>query len=254
MRPSFFLPTIILLLVSLGASAQSDEVAARRWAIDAQIGGNATPGASSSNADVPRYRAGSSSNSGLVTKFHVEYYLPKSRFSLKAGYEHEELNFLKGDGGQDLDQLMLGGRWYPAPAKWKINPYVGADVLYAFTADRGPFERSASLSWSENTLSEKTYSYGVHGMAKGPRFSLGPIVGADIYLFSSVALQVEYGYRFGIDAPYRVRYTEEGSSRSSEYHGQMHRHVFSVGLKVTFPFHWTRDDWSGLLDGLLYNM
>ncbi len=115
MRPSVLLSVISLLLVSLGASAQSDEDATRRWAVDAQIGGNITPGASSS-------------------------------------------------------------------------------------------------------------------------------------------LQVEYGYRFGVDSPYRACYTEKGSSRTSEYHGQMHRHVFSVGLKVTFPFRWTNSDWSGLLDGLLDNL
>ena len=246
---------MVALLLSVGAnvSAQDGDEGARRWAIDAQVGGNIIPAASSSHADVPRYRIGSSANSGLVTKVRAEYYLSKSRFSLKAGYEHEELNFLKGDGGQDLDQLMLGTRWYPAPARWKVAPYVGADVLYAFSADRGPFGMSSQMSWSDNNLSQTSYSYVAEGVAKAPRFSLGPIVGVDIYLFSSVALQLEYGYRFGIDAPYRAHYTEDGSSRTSDYHGQMHRHVLSVGLKVTFPFHWTSDDWGGLLDGMLGN-
>ncbi len=231
-----------MLSVGANVSAQDGDEGVRQWAIDAHVGGNITPNASSPNTLVPRYRMGSSANSGLVTKVHAEYYLPKSRFSLKAGYEHEELNFLKGDGGQDLDQLMLGGRWYPAPARWKVAPYVGADVLYAFSADRGPFEMSSHMSWADNNLSQTSYSYSAEGVAKAPRFSLGPVVGADIYLFSSVALQLEYGYRFGIDAPYRVRYTEDGSSRTSDYHGQMHRHVLSVGLKITFPFHWTSDD------------
>lgn len=254
MRPSVLLSTISLLLVSLGASAQSDEDVTRRWAVDAQIGGNIIPGASSSYADVPRYRTGSSSNSCLVTKFHVEYYLPKSRFSLKAGYEHEEINFLRGDGNSDLNQLMLGARWYPAPTRWKVAPYVGSDILYAFGAERGPFGMDASMSWSDSNLSKSTYSYTAEGVAKAPRFSLGPIVGTDVYLFSSIALQVEYGYRFGVDSPYRACYTEKGSSRTSEYHGQMHRHVFSVGLKVTFPFRWASSDWDGLLDGLLDNL
>lgn len=254
MRHITILSAAILLLVCLGVSAQSDDNNVRRWAVDAQIGGNIILGASSSNTDVPRYRMGSTSQSGLVTKFHAEYYLPKSRFSLKAGYEHEELNFLKGDGNSDLNQLMLGVRWYPATARWKIAPYVGCDFLYAFEAERGPFWMDASMSWSDNNLSESTYSYTAEGVAKAPRFSLGPIVGADIYLFSSIALQVEYGYRFGVDSPYRACYTEKGNSHTSEYHGQMHRHVLSIGLKVTFPFRWTSSDWSGLLDGLLDNL
>ncbi len=255
MRHTTLITLVLLLFGGVVASAQiTDGDGARRWAIDAQIGGNFASSATSDNAEVPRYRMGSTSQTGLLSKVHVEYYLPKSRFSLKAGYEHEELNILKGDGGGDLDQLMLGGRWYPAPSSWKVAPYVGADVLYAFSADRGPFQMSSHLSWSENGMSQTTYGYAAQGIAKAPRFSLGPIVGADIYLFSSVALQVEYGYRFGLDSPYRVHYTEEGSNRATEYHGQMHRHVFSIGLKVTFPFRWTSDDWGGLLQGLLDNL
>lgn len=92
-----------------------------------------------------------------------------------------------------------------------------------------------------------TYSYAVEGVAKAPRFSLGPVVGADIYLFSSVALQLEYSYRLGVDAPYRAHYTEGGSGRTTDYHGQMHRHALTVGLKLTFPFLWTCDDGYGLL-------
>lgn len=254
MRHTTLLILGLLLLGSMDASAQSDDDSARRWAIDVQIGGNVIPSATAANTDVPRYRMGSTSNTGLVTKIHAEYFLPKNHFSLKAGYEHEELNFLKGDADKDLDQLMLGGRWYPAPGGWKVAPYVGADILYGFGAQRGPFQMSSRLSWSESGLSQTTYGYAAQGIAKAPRFSLGPIVGADIYLFSSVALQVEYGYRFGLNAPYRAHYTEEGSSRASEYHGQLHRHVFSVGLKITFPFHWTGDDWGGLLQGLLDNL
>lgn len=254
MRLTSVLFASLLTFVGPGATAQNSEDAARRWAIDAHIGGNVVQAASSSNTNVPKCRTGSTSNSGLLTKLHVEYYLPDSPFSLKAGYEHEELNYLKGDGCDDLNQLMVGGRWYPAPACWKIAPYVGGDMLYSFDAPRGPFEMSSHLSWSDNGISQTTYTYTVQGIAKAPRFSLAPVVGADIFLFTSIALQVEYGYRFGLDAPYRVRYTEGGSTRSSEYHGRMHRHVFSVGLKLTFPFRWTHSDSNGLLQGLFDNL
>lgn len=245
---------LALLLVSVRVSAQNDDDDVRRWAIDAQVGGNIVQSATSNNTDVPKYRSGSTSNSGLLTKLHVEYYLPKTSFSLKAGYEREQLNFLKGDGCNELNQLMLGGRWYPSPTHWKVAPYVGADILYAIDADRGPFEMSSYMSWSYSQMSKKTYSYVAQGIVNVPRFSLGPVVGADIYLFSSVALKVEYGCRLGLDAHYRVSYTEDGSNRSSEYHGQLHRHVFTIGLKVTFPFRWTSDDWCGLLQGVIDNL
>ncbi len=243
-----------MLVGSLCALAHGTGNDTRRLSIDAQIGGNISQPSSASQTAVPRYRTASSPNSGMISKLHVEYYLPKSKFSLKAGYEHEELNFLKGDRSRDLDQLMLGGRWYPAPATWKVAPYAGVDILYAPCADRGSFTMTSHMSWRENNLTETTYSYTAEGVAKAPRFSIGPMIGADIYLFSSIALQLEYGYRFGLDAPYYATYTEEGSGNTSYWHGQLHRHVLSVGLKFTFPFRWTHSDGRGLLEGILNSL
>ncbi len=126
-----------LLLVCVCASAQDDDGDARRWAIDAQVGGNIVQSATSNNTDVPKYRSGSTSNSGLLTKLHVEYYLPKTSFSLKAGYEREQLRFLKGDGCNELNQLMLGGRWYPAPTIGRLPPMLALTFSMPLTPTVG---------------------------------------------------------------------------------------------------------------------
>lgn len=242
--------TTLFLLVSLSAVAQ-DEDSSPRWAIDGQVGGNITSKASSPASGVPRLRALSTSCTGLVTKLHVEYYLPKTNFSLKAGYEHEELTFLKGDASADLSQLMLGERWYPAPGDWPVVPYLGMDVLWAYNCDRGDFSMNASVSPGYSKV-DKQYSYEAKGTVREPRFSVGPMAGVDVRLFSSIVLQVEYGYRFGLASPYHVRYTEGGTGKESSYHGQLHRHVLTIGLKLTFPFKWTKGDTRGLLWNLFY--
>lgn len=167
--------TTLFLLVSLSAVAQ-DEDSSPRWAIDGQVGGNITSKASSPASGVPRLRALSTSCTGLLTKLHVEYYLPKTNFSLKAGYEHEELTFLKGDASADLSQLMLGGRWYPAPGDWPVVPYLGMDVLWAYNCDRGDFSMDASVSPGYSKV-DKQYSYEAKGTVREPRFSVGPMAG-----------------------------------------------------------------------------
>lgn len=226
---------------ALPASAQ-DDGARRAWAVDFQLGTNLMPHSQPNGALVPSQRSSSTSSIGLLTKVHVERYFGQgSHFSVKAGYEHEEVNMLEGDYSSDFDELMLGGRWYPAPGRWAIQPYAGIDLLWNLNRDRGDFEMASTSN---------DYSYTATGHATMPRFSLGPVVGADIYLFSCIALQVEYGYRWGIDARAGAHYAESSSRRTEYHHAQPHRHALAIGVKVTFPFSFSRSDVNSLLDGL----
>ena len=167
-----------------------DDDVERVWAIDAHIGGGFYQNAHHTGAEVPKYHFGSTQNIGMLTKFHAEYYLPNTNFSLKAGYEHEEVTFLKGETAYDMNQLMLGGRWYVAPTDWWVQPYVGLDMLCAFDAEHSAFSTSASIT--TGSMGTKTYEYEGYGKIRLPRFSAGPVVGADFYLFSNIAVQVEY--------------------------------------------------------------
>ena len=215
-----------------------------RWAIDAHIGGNATIGAHHSGGNAPLYRIGSTSQTGMLTSLHAEYYIPGTQWSVKGGYEHEEISYLKGDINSDLNQLMVGGRWRPVPGDWWVQPYVGADVLWAIDAERHELNTDA-------TLSQERYQYHIGGTARMPRFSAGPVVGADIYIFSHIALQAQYGFRLGFCSHSHADYTDNKGAGTTVYHGQIHRHVLSVGLKVDFPFHFTEGDGRGLLQGIL---
>ena len=229
-------------------SKYKDDDVERVWAIDAHIGGGFYQNAHHTGAEVPKYHFGSTQNIGMLTKFHAEYYLPNTNFSLKAGYEHEEVTFLEGEAAYDINQLMLGGRWYVAPTDWWVQPYVGLDMLCAFDAEHSAFSTSASIT--TGSMGTKTYEYEGYGKIRLPRFSAGPVVGADFYLFSNIAVQVEYSYRLGFDSHYRATYMEKGSSNTSYNHGQLHRHAVSVGLKINFPFTFTVNDRRSLWDGL----
>lgn len=215
-----------------------------RWSIDAHIGGNATISAHRSGGNAPLYRIGSTNQTGMLTSLHAEYYVPNSQWSVKAGYEHEEISYLKGDANYDLNQLMVGGRWRPAPGDWWVQPYVGADVLWAIDAEHDNLD-------GDVTMTQERYQYHIGGQMRMPRFSAGPVVGADVYIFSHIALQVQYGFRLGFGSHCHAAYTDNRGEGSTVYHGQIHRHVFSVGLKVDFPFHFTEGDSRGLLQGIL---
>lgn len=141
-----------------------DDDVERVWAIDAHIGGGFYQNAHHTGAEVPKYHFGSTQNIGMLTKFHAEYYLPNTNFSLKAGYEHEEVTFLKGEAAYDMNQLMLGGRWYVAPTDWWVQPYMGLDMLCAFDAEHSAFSTSASIT--TGSMGTKTYEYEGYGKIK----------------------------------------------------------------------------------------
>ena len=246
---------MIAALVTLGQVAAQDtyrykrnseykDDSQARWSVDASIGGNATISAHRSGGNTPLYRIGSATQTGMLTSLHVEYYVPGSQWSVKAGYEHEEISYLKGDANYDLNQLMVGGRWRPAPTDWWVQPYVGADVLWAVDAEHGNLD-------SDVTMSLEHYQYHISGQTRTPRFSAGPVVGADVYIFSHIALQVQYGVRLGFGSHNHAVYTGNRGDGTTVYHGQIHRHIFSMGLKVDFPFHFTEGDSRGLLQGIL---
>lgn len=239
MKPYAFL--FVLLTIALDVSAQDKLTPEydRSWAVDFQVGGAIAGGSSVQGSDLPLQRVGSSSNSGLLTKLHLEKYLGNGHYSVKAGYEHEEINALEGDFSSDFSELSLGGRWYPAPNEWVVQPYAGADMLWNFNAGHGPFSTWASTG---------SYEYSMEGYSRTPHFSIGPVVGADLYIFSCIAVQVEYGYRWAINARADGHYAEGSSSRTAFRHARLHRHALSIGLKVTFPFSINQHDSNSLLD------
>lgn len=226
---------ILLIIISLMAQAQDNDYSdiRRSWAVDAQVGGSLMQHSLHQGADIPMFRMGSTNNDGVLVKFHVEKYFADGKASMKLGYEHEEVNLLEGDYSGNLSELMAGGRWYPAPKAWFVQPYIGGDLFLNIDPAKGEFDMTSTSTG---------YTYQVKGFEKMPKFSLGPVAGIDLYLFSCIALQVEYGYRWGIDGRVNGLYAESRSSNTAMRHARVHRHAISAGLKVTFPFSFSRGD------------
>ena len=234
--------------MSLTVKAQDD--AARTFGIDGQIGGAASPHVRTTTNGAYAIPEKVGSGYGMLSKLRVEYYLPNTPLSLKAGYEHEEWNFLDTNLGDDMAIFSLGGRCYPGRKSWFVQPYIGLDALYNFNGG------SRVFSWELNNDRYGRVRY--DGMAHIPRFSLAPIAGVDLYLFSCIAIQLEYSCRVGFSKASVIQAKYNHLAEPFEIRLRPIRHGFNIGLKVTFPFHFTEKDGQkvvdGLLDDLLYNI
>ncbi len=235
---------VLLFLLALPLHAQDDEDV-RRFSIDAHIGGlHAGKGSTTMNGEkASDYEYGGKTPTGENSKFHLEYYLPRSEWSLKAGYESERINFLGGEAEVNLKQMMLGTRCYPEAIQfWAIQPYLGADALW--NVGQHHVDRQMESHHGEFG----NYHRNITGTL--PKLSLAPVVGFDLKLFSSIDLTAEYSYRWGINSRLNVdsKYQRDAHPFQTRLHP--HRGVFSIGLKITFPFHWRSSDSTNLFDGI----
>ena len=234
----------------MGLTVKAQDEGARTFGIDGQIGGAASPHVRTATNGAYAIPEKVGSGYGMLSKLRVEYYLPNTPLSLKAGYEHEEWNFLDTNLGDDMAIFSLGGRCYPGRKSWFVQPYIGLDALYNFNGGSRVFSRELN----NDRYGRVRYD----GMAHIPRFSLAPIAGVDLYLFSCIAIQLEYSCRMGFSKASVIQAKYNHLSEPFEIRLRPIRHGFNIGLKVTFPFHFTEKDGQkvvdGLLDDLLYNI
>ena len=106
-RPLIVL-ALLLCLSRLVAIAQDDD--SRRWAIDFRL--SPVKPVVSLNETPDKYYDPLKAGGGPNFSFHLEYFIPKSGFSVVGGYEREQMDFYSGEVSADLSQFMLGGRWY----------------------------------------------------------------------------------------------------------------------------------------------
>ena len=123
---------LLLFLVNLlylSISAQNEN---RRWAIEIN-GGPTFINSKSNHQDAFGVKNGTNWNLG------AEFYLPSSHFSTKLGYKSETINLIGQDVQANQKQLTLGGRWYPAPEKWMIQPRAGVNMDVLLSSDNTSF-------------------------------------------------------------------------------------------------------------------
>ena len=90
------------------------------------------------------------------------------------------------------------------------------------------------------------YSYERRYEISSPRVSVAPTVGFDCYIFSSLALEFQYGFPLAIDGKTNVSTTYGGLQTAYRMRSDMHRHNIQIGVKATFPLRFTTEDGNSL--------
>lgn len=167
----------------------------------------------------------------------LEYYLPNDHFSVVGGYNAEVLQWFSGDVSATLRNIVLGARCYPLSNGCAIQPYA---ALVTYT-NVGTQNETGYIEASSSGMGT-SYSYERHYSISYPRFSVAPAIGLDCYLFSSLALEFQYGFPLALNGKTSVSTTYNGQPETYGMRSNMHRHNIQIGLKLTFPFRFTSDD------------
>ncbi len=206
--------------------AQSDE---SRWAINYTTNILASP--------VPARHSASMPNKGDFGGFSVmgEYSFAE-KWTAELGYFLTEVHYNRQV--RTMEGLQGGVKRYFLNERVFFQPYLAA---------RG------QVNWRrrfEQVGERMNASYTAEHRYRNPLLSFAPGVGADIYLFSSVAFTIRYDFMMGIDS----RTTIEGRTQDSPsfyYHDKGMYHQLGLGVKVTFPFRFSEQDGESLLYLLL---
>lgn len=155
---------------------------------------------------------------------HGEYYLPK-RWNIQAGYFRTEVDY--GDADRTMEGLLLGAKKYFVNPTLFVQPYIGAGM---------------QLNWGEHRLCESYDSerFRRFQQTRNPRISFMPGIGAEFYIFSSVAFVAEYNFVMGINSKTKLDIMNNGYSYSMADKGMYH--YLGLGVKITFPVRFSSDD------------
>lgn len=224
--------TTMLFAVPISMSAANDEEpSSRRWAVIA--GMNLSCPTTAVNEQSDQYADKAAPFGSAEGNVMVEYYLRNPHFSVVGGYNAETMEWYGSDVDVTMHNIALGARYYPLSTACVIQPYA---ALMTYT--------NVGQSNDRNTMSSTGggYSYERRYEISSPRVSVAPTVGFDCYIFSSLALEFQYGFPLAIDGKTNVCTTYGGQQTAYRMRSDMHRHNFQIGLKATFPFRFSTDD------------
>lgn len=228
--------TTMLFAVPISMSAANDEEpSSRRWAVIA--GMNLSCPTTAVNEQSGQYADKAASFGSALGNVMVEYYLRNPHFSVMGGYNAETMEWYGSDVDVTMHNIALGARYYPLSSACVIQPYA---ALMTYT--------NVGQSNDRNTMSSTGggYSYERRYEISSPRVSVAPTVGFDCYIFSSLALEFQYGFPLAIDGKTNVSTTYGGQQTAYRMRSDMHRHNIQIGLKATFPLRFTTEDGNSL--------
>lgn len=239
--------TIALLAAPLTTlfAANDDDETSRRWAVITSMNISYPTTASVKQNEAHTQKAASFGNP--LGSIMLEYYLPNDRFSLVGGYNAEALEWYGSDISAIMRNIALGARYYPLSPSCAIQPYA---ALMTYT-NVGTQNEQSYMSCNISNMAE-SYSYERKYNISYPRFSVAPVVGFDCYIFSSLALEFQYGFPLAINGKTSVSTTFNGQPTIYGMRSNMHRHNIQIGLKATFPFRFTSDDGNTIIKCIEY--
>lgn len=217
------------------SAANDEEPSSRRWAVIA--GMHLSCPTTAVNDQSGQYADKAASFGSAEGNVMVEYYLRNPHFSVVGGYNAETMEWYGSDVDVTMHNIALGARYYPLSTACVIQPYA---ALMTYT--------NVGQSNDRGTMSSSGggYSYERRYEISSPRVSVAPTVGFDCYIFSSLALEFQYGFPLAIDGKTNVSTTYGGQQTAYRMRSDMHRHNIQIGVKATFPLRFTTEDGNSL--------
>ncbi len=217
------------------SAANDEETSSRRWAVIA--GMNISCPTTAVNEQSGQYADKAASFGSAEGNVMVEYYLRNPHFSVVGGYNAETMEWYGSDVDVTMHNIALGARYYPLSTACVIQPYA---ALMTYTNVGQSNDRSTMSSTGGGYSYERRYEI------SSPRVSVAPTVGFDCYIFSSLALEFQYGFPLAIDGKTNVSTTYGGQQTAYRMRSDMHRHNIQIGVKATFPLRFTTEDGNSL--------
>lgn len=228
--------TVTAVLAACAATAfAGDDDVSRRWAVIA--GMNLSCPTTASVERSPRDAGNIAAFASPQCNVLVEYYLPQQHFSVVGGYNAETVQWFGSEVDATMQNIVVGARYYPLSKRFALQPYAS---LMTNINVAGRHVRSSMSAWNGGG------GYGRNYTLRLPRVSIAPAVGVDCYIFSSLALEFQYGFPLAIDGKAHVATTCNGRPDVYRMRSDMHRHNIQIGLKATFPFRFTAADGNNL--------
>lgn len=234
---------LLLLVVSAVTVSAADDETPRRWAL---IGGMSISCPTVGNHNAPDfYNENFSTFESPGATVMAEYYLPSDHFSVLGGYMSETLAWYDGDVSAKMHNIALGARYYPLSRRCAIQPYA---ALMAY-GNVGSRKNSGNYDMVYGNQGGQGYKrdYTINA----PFLSVAPTVGFDVYILSSVALEVQYGFPLAINGNADIRTTYSGHAGTYGLHSNMNRHNIQIALKLSFPFRTSGDEVGNCLVDLI---
>ena len=217
------------------SAANDEEPSSPRWAVIA--GMNLSCPTTAVNEQSGQYADKAASFGSAEGNVMVEYYLRNPHFSVVGGYNAETMEWYGSDVDVTMHNIALGARYYPLSSACVIQPYA---ALMTYTNVGQTNDRNTMSSTGGGYSCERRYEI------SSPRVSVAPTVGFDCYIFSSLALEFQYGFPLAIYGKTNVSTTYGGQQTAYRMRSDMHRHNIQIGVKATFPLRFTTEDGNSL--------